>query len=284
MKAASQELIDLLHGNTQFLMADLFVIRLQSGEVLRYTNADVPVLFEGVRYDAHSLIIKRGATKITRGLESEANELEIAAKTVHKLAGLPWIEAALGGALDGARVEIARIFFRDWQTPVGTITLFSGRVSDISGSRNSVTVAVKSDIELLNVPSPRNIYQAGCMRTLYEGGCGVNRAAFTVNGQVTTSSSNGTELACDLTQPNGWFEQGVIKFISGKNAGLSRTVKHHYNKRLSFALRLPYPPQTGDTFKIYPGCDKRQETCAAKFNNVIHFRGFPYIPAADVIT
>ena len=167
--------------------------------------------------------------------------------------------------------------------PVGAVNIFSGRVSDVSGSRSSVKVDVKSDIELLNVSSPRNIYQAGCMRTLYDEGCKVNREKFTVNGRVTANSTTGTELTCNLTQANGWFNQGVIKFTSGLNAGLTRTVKEHKDGTLSFALRLPFPPQAGDVFKVYPGCNKRQDTCKNKFNNVVHFRGFPYIPSADTV-
>jgi uncharacterized phage protein (TIGR02218 family) len=37
-------------------------------------------------------------------------------------------------------------------------------------------------------------------------------------------------------------------------------------------------PANGDTFNIYPGCDKKQATCSTKFANLTHFRGFPYIP------
>jgi len=48
-------------------------------------------------------------------------------------------------------------------------------------------------------------------------------------------------------------------------------------------LRLPSPPQAGDVFKVYPGCNKRQDTCKNKFNNIVHFRGFPYIPSADTV-
>lgn len=284
MKTATRELIDLLHGSDEFLMADLFRITLSNGQILRHTNADMPVVWDGQTYEAHKLIIKRGATRVAVGLDVDSNTLEIAAEPDYRLEGLQWSEAALGGALDGARVVIERIFFSDWATPVGAVVIFSGRVSDVSGSRSAVKVDVKSDIELLNVSSPRNIYQAGCMRTLYDGGCKVNREKFTVNGRVTANSTTGTELACNLTQADGWFNQGVIKFTSGRNAGLSRTVKEHKNGRLSFALRLPFPPQSGDVFKIYPGCDKRQETCGGKFNNIVHFRGFPYIPAADTIT
>ena len=260
------------------------MITLSNGQILRHTNADMPVVWDGQTYEAHKLIIKRGATRVAVGLDVDSNTLEIAAEPDYRLEGLQWSEAALGGALDGARVVIERIFFSDWATPVGAVVIFSGRVSDVSGSRSAVKVDVKSDIELLNVSSPRNIYQAGCMRTLYDGGCKVNREKFTVNGRVTTNSTTGTELACNLTQADGWFNQGVIKFTSGRNAGLSRTVKEHKGGRLSFALRLPFPPQSGDVFKIYPGCDKRQETCGKKFDNIVHFRGFPYIPAADTIT
>lgn len=284
MKTATRELIDLLHGSDEFLMADLFRITLSNGQILRHTNVDMPVVWDGQTYEAHKLIIKRGATRVAVGLDVDSNTLEITAEPDYRLEGLQWSEAALGGALDGARVVIERIFFSDWATPVGAVVIFSGRVSDVSGSRSAVKVDVKSDIELLNVSSPRNIYQAGCMRTLYDGGCKVNREKFTVNGRVTANSATGTELACNLTQADGWFNQGVIKFTSGRNAGLSRTVKEHKNGRLSFALRLPFPPQSGDVFKIYPGCDKRQETCGKKFDNIVHFRGFPYIPAADTIT
>ena len=284
MKTATRELIDLLHGSDEFLMADLFRITLSNGQILRHTNADMPVVWDGQTYEAHKLIIKRGATRVAVGLDVDSNTLEIAAEPDYRLEGLQWSEAALGGALDGARVVIERIFFSDWATPVGAVVIFSGRVSDVSGSRSAVKVDVKSDIELLNVSSPRNIYQSGCMRTLYDGGCKVNREKFTVNGRVTANSTTGTELACNLTQADGWFNQGVIKFTSGRNVGLSRTVKEHKGGRLSFALRLPFPPQSGDVFKIYPGCDKRQETCGKKFDNIVHFRGFPYIPAADTIT
>lgn len=284
MKTATRELIDLLHGSDEFLMADLFRITLSNGQILRHTNADMPVVWDGQTYEAHKLIIKRGATRVAVGLDVDSNTLEIAAEPDYRLEGLQWSEAALGGALDGAWVIIERIFFSDWATPVGAVVIFSGRVSDVSGSRSAVKVDVKSDIELLNVSSPRNIYQSGCMRTLYNGGCKVNREKFTVNGRVTANSTTGTELACNLTQADGWFNQGVIKFTSGRNAGLSRTVKEHKGGRLSFALRLPFPPQSGDVFKIYPGCDKRQETCGKKFDNIVHFRGFPYIPAADTIT
>ncbi len=44
---------------------------------------------------------------------------------------------------------------------------------------------------------------------------------------------------------------------------------------------LPYAPNPGDPFVIYPGCDKTVFSCARKFNNLINFGGFPFIPTEE---
>ena len=40
--------------------------------------------------------------------------------------------------------------------------------------------------------------------------------------------------------------------------------------------------QVGDELEIFPGCRKRNaEDCATKFNNIVNFRGEPFIPGQD---
>ena len=41
---------------------------------------------------------------------------------------------------------------------------------------------------------------------------------------------------------------------------------------------LPFAPAPGDTFNVAFGCDHTQATCQSKFNNLVNFRGFPYVP------
>jgi len=48
-----------------------------------------------------------------------------------------------------------------------------------------------------------------------------------------------------------------------------------------FNSPLPFAPNAGDAFTAYPGCDKTQNTCTAKFNNLANFEGFPYVPAPE---
>jgi len=45
----------------------------------------------------------------------------------------------------------------------------------------------------------------------------------------------------------------------------------------------PQAMQPGDTFTLTAGCDKRFETCRAKFANALNFRGFPHMPGNDFV-
>ena len=44
---------------------------------------------------------------------------------------------------------------------------------------------------------------------------------------------------------------------------------------------MPYPIQVGDTFDILVGDDHMLTTCRDKFNNIVNFSGFWYIPGVD---
>jgi hypothetical protein len=57
------------------------------------------------------------------------------------LGGVPWPQAAAAGVLDGARVLVERAHMPSWgDTSVGTVILFSGRVSEINPSRYEVAM------------------------------------------------------------------------------------------------------------------------------------------------
>lgn len=285
MKTASPELVALLNSSAQFIMADLFTLTLPSGTVLRYTNADVNITTGGTTFNARGPLIRRGKVRTVLGLEVDTLDLTVMADATHTIDGVPFVAAALSGALDGATVLLQRAFLTAWtEPPVGAVVLFSGRVSDVSGSRTEVRIVVKSDIELLNIKLPRNLYQASCLHTVYDAGCAVNKAAFTVGGSVTGTNGTGQWLQSNCGNGAGWFDQGVITFTSGVNAGVKRTVKAYASGQFWFALPLPKAPAVGDSFTVFPGCDKTKSICQGKFNNVARFRGFPFVPIPETAT
>lgn len=83
--------------------------------------------------------------------------------------------------------------------------------------------------------------------------------------------------------PADWFGNGEIIFTTGPNANLGFRKISAFgvggNIILDEIYPYYYPLAPGQDFLIRAGCRKRfNEDCKAKFNNAIHFRGFPHIP------
>jgi uncharacterized phage protein (TIGR02218 family) len=124
------------------------------------------------------------------------------------------------------------------------------------------------------------VYAAQCVWALYWPGCSANRNSFTVSGNVT---GNGTVnvIPTDLAQANNYFDLGVIRFTSGNNIDVMRSIKSYSAGNVNVAYPLLYAPVANEAFDIYPGCDHRQSTCIDRFSNGNNFRGFPFIPVAE---
>jgi uncharacterized phage protein (TIGR02218 family) len=85
------------------------------------------------------------------------------------------------------------------------------------------------------------------------------------------------------------FSLGLIIWTNGLNAGLKMEIlkQDQYDAtydRVLLAQAMPYDIQVGDNFTAYQGCDKRPTTCFSKFNNILNFRGEPFVPGPDFIS
>lgn len=279
MKTASGSLITLLNSGTQFYMADLLSITPVGGSAYRYNSSDIDLTFGGNNY-TRDVIFVRGSIRTQIGLEVDTLDITFYANDQNLIGSQPFLQAVANGVIDGADVTMRRAFLSSWTATgiVDAIISFGGRVSDIEVSRTEARIIVKSDLELLNIKLPRNMYQPGCVHTLYDAGCGLSKSA---TAGTTTSGSTTSTLNSALGNPANWFDLGTVTFTSGQNNGLTRSVKSFSAGVFQLSYPLPYAPQTGDTFNAYPGCDKKQTTCSTKFSNVANFRGFPYIPIPE---
>lgn len=296
MRNASGALITLLGAQNQYLVADLLTIIQANGTITRLTSADFDVVaVSQVDGASHSFSSKgppftRTKTKLVVGLETDTMTVTLSPDpALHTIGSQPWPAAAVAGAFDEARVIIERAFMATWgDTSAGTLIQFSGRTGKVSSSRSTLVLQIKSDLELLRAPMPRNTYQPGCVHTLYDTGCGLVKASFAVTGSVQAGSTINL-LNTTLAQATGYFDLGTILFTSGALNGQSYTVKS-FTSATSIIPARPFAsaPATSDAFTAYPGCDKRghldasgPNTCLTKFNNWGRFRGYPFIPAPE---
>lgn len=283
MKSANADLISLLNSG-KFVMADLLTLTTVGGTVYRYTSADKSIVYAGNTFSANDVLFKRGRTRLVIGVEVDELDLTFYAKPTNLLGGVPFLHAVHNRALDGAEVLLERGFAPTWNDPItGTLIQFGGRCGPFElGRAAGARVKVKSDLELLNVKIPRNVYQPSCLHTLYDTGCGLTKASFAA---ATTAASGSTKqvLNCGLAQAAAYFDQGTITFTSGANNGVTRNVKSYTPGVVTLSYPLPSTPAIGDGFTAYPGCDKRQATCSGKFANLVNFRGFPYVPVPETV-
>ena len=85
-------------------------------------------------------------------------------------------------------------------------------------------------------------------------------------------------------QASGYFDLGVVKFTTGLNAGVARTLRKYTPGQFTTIAPWPFAVAAGDAFTVYPGCDKTTSTCNAKFSNGSKFRGHPYVPSPETVT
>lgn len=273
MKAASAGLIAHLSGARSFSIEDRIEFTLASGTVETMSTR---------RAVATQPIIKRGPIRTKIGVEAAVMSVTMLVDTSSLIDAAPAISYALGGGLDGATLESRRYFLTDAGAEVGSLNSFAGRVSEVDCEGGKIQIACLSDLEILNQRLPRNLFAAGCIHALYDSGCAVSAAAFTVTGTIA-SGTTVSSITCNLTaQAAGYFDLGVIEFTTGALAGLRRSVKSHPSSGVLVPVpRLPAVPANGDQFTAKPGCDKLSATCETKFSNLLNYRGFEFIPVPE---
>ena len=190
------------------------------------------------------------------------------------------------GLWDNAEVEVWRV---NWQDTAQRALLRRGSIGQIRRGRLAFVAEVRSMAHVLGQTVGR-AFQATCDAALGDGRCGVDLEApeFKGTGTVADAVRDRAFTASGLGAfTDGWFAGGTVTWTTGANAGrMVEVMMHEVTGGVVqiTLLELPGRPITsGDGFVARAGCDKRSETCAAKFANIANFRGFPHIPGQDAI-
>jgi uncharacterized phage protein (TIGR02218 family) len=125
------------------------------------------------------------------------------------------------------------------------------------------------------------IYTPGCNAVLGDTRCGLDLSTLTYTGIVTSVASQRDFSDSFIVQATGYFNNGLLTWLTGANAGYKMEVKSHIIFNIVLQQAMPNPISETDTYTMSAGCDKILSTCRDKFSNVINFRGFPHIPGYD---
>ena len=225
------------------------------------------------------------------------------ASTLQTATGLSVDNAQAVGALSDAAVseeDIRRGKFDraeinhwlvDWERPDLHVLLFRGHFGEIRRADGSFEVELRGLAEALNVPVGRSILRS-CDRALGDSKCGfdLSQTEFFAETEADAGSSVSQVTSTGLNgYSDGWFADGSLTWLTGENTGDVVAVKVDLalgggRRALHLWQQPTRPVVAGDRFRVVAGCDKRAETCRAKFDNFLNFRGFPHIPGDDWVT
>lgn len=286
MKQASNALKNLLLSKQLFYMSDLFTITLLNETILRYTNCDIPLTVDGNQYSP--MLITRNGTTQTRGMNVDELTLTITTDSNNVIPGdLTFMQGVAAGTFDNSILRIDRVFsptpFIFNMPPINsdyTLLWWIGIFNIESAGGITVEAIASSMLQLLNVKFPRNLYYPSCIKTLGDSECGVNLANFKTHDTAQAGSSK-SKVIGNISLANGYLNQGTITFTSGKNTGVSRSIRSNSGNLILPVIPFSNEVAAGDTFTVTPSCWKMMSRCKSLFNNLAQFRGYPFIPVPE---
>lgn len=250
------------------------------GLVLGFTDHDAVLRFEGIDFRPDAGMT---AQALVQGLGLSVDNTEAQGALSDEAITAADLAA---GRWDGADMRLWEV---DWSAPANRRLVFRGSLGEVTLQGGAYRAEIRGLAEALNRPMGR-VYHARCSALLGDGECRFNlgREGYRAEGRITAVDEGGARLTlADVpAHAAGWFDHGAVAFLDGAAAGLTGAVKIDAVPRAGArAVELwcapGTPPAVGDRVRLTAGCDKRAETCRAKFLNFLNFRGFPHLPPED---
>lgn len=245
-------------------------------QVFGYTDNVVDVLYLGVTYKAS---VGGNLTSIESKGDMSVDNMDI--ETVFTDGGITENDL-YAGLWNAAQVDVMLVNYLD--LTMGHMLLKRGRIGDVQARGGKFLAELRGLSQTLQ-QSVGEVYSPTCRADLGDARCGVNLASFTVTGTITSVTSRTVFADSARAEATEYFEGGKFTFTSGACNGLHMEVRRFVNPgAFTLALSMPRTFAVGDTYSVHAGCKKRIiEDCKTKFNNVINFRGEPYLPGLDAI-
>lgn len=188
------------------------------------------------------------------------------------------------GVMPGFRVRIqVRRFHRDDTPTPEVIKIFDGFIqsAEFTKGAKEATLTARSELSSAGRQIPRRMFQAACNHVLYEPNtCKVDDTdpAFKASALDVTSLV-GNVLTVDSglagTYADAFMNGGYVEVIGIADFRLIIT---HAGNVLTMISAFSSTPSS---VNVFAGCAHVIAICSSKFDNVIEYGGFPYVPTKN---
>lgn len=272
MKPMSAAMAAHIAGETTTL-ATCWRLERTDGWVRGFTDHDEDLVIAGLTYEAATGFLP---SAVESNADLSVDNLEVDG---HIDAAALTAETLTAGLFDNAKIEI---FLANWaDLSMGRITLRTGTLGNVKRADGRFTAEVRGIADKLQ-QSYGLLYSRLCRVDLGSPACTVNLAPLT-DDEAIVDVVSGDTFTIATSRPGSFFTFGTCTFLTGQNAGAAIEILQHVGSTIQLFTPLPRPMTSGDEVRLVAGCDKTIETCHAKFNNVINFRGEPHVPGNDKV-
>lgn len=186
-----------------------------------------------------------------------------------------------GGIYGGAKVEVDAIFYD--HTDYGVMPMFTGAITTASVPYKFQAIFGCNGVASRGQHYLTEVYSPTCRAEFCDERCSLDIADFTTAGcEVTAVAGIHTFNSSDIDTGLNAYALGYVKWLTGANAGRRSEVQSSSGTSVRLLIKPPFQIEVGDTFDIVKGCDKQVTTCTA-YDNLLNFRGEPYVPGSDYI-
>ena len=273
MKVISPALKTHISGELTSLVT-CWVLTRRDGVRLAFTTHDKELDFENLTY--------RPVNSFLPSAVSSTNSLNVDNLEVNALLSSDGISEKdiRTGLFDYAVISI---FLVNWQDlSQGKLHIRSGWLGEFALKDEHFTVEIRGLTQKLQ-QTIGDVFSPECRADLGGADCHVNLALFTLTGTVTAVTGLDRFTDSARTEADGWYEYGMICWLSGANAGLKAEVKTFSGGQFVMYDTPLAPVMIGDIYLAVAGCDKGSSTCKVKFQNFENFRGETAIPGTDAL-
>jgi len=254
-------------------LAWLWLIERTDGQTFGFTSHDADITLGDVTYTAQYGITP---SVVQPGAGLAVGNAEV--QTVFYSPDLT--EGDLqAGVWDHAEVRVRIVNWADLSQ--GVLKRLRGWLGEVQHDGFRFTAELRGFADLLNRGQGR-IVSPDCAAEFGDSQCGVDVSAFTVEAEVTATTSPRLFTLNITPSSTAQFQGGFLVWMTGGNAGRKMEIQALQTSGVT-ALQLPMESAVsiGDTCEVTQGCSKDFDTCRDVYSNAINFRGMPDVPGVD---
>lgn len=256
-------------------VARAWLLERRDGVRFGFTDHDLPLAFDGVEFAANGGLTASALLQ-SSGLSIDNTE------ALGALSDARITEADINAGLYDRAIVTAWLV--NWRDVAARKVLFRGHVGEVKRGDGAFSAELRGLTEALNEPQGRTYLKecsaAGC------AGFDFSTPGFATEAPLVDVIDRRILRFAPLAgfAPD-WFERGQFRVVSGASEGLAGAIKWDRGdadgREIELWMAVRGPLAAGDVIRLEAGSDGSLATCRDKFDNVINYCGFPFIPGDD---